>query len=981
MAPAASVSVHIVSATSAATPCQAYPNTASASASNNAQVQATASITVQCPALQITKTADAASVSAGDPIGFTITVKNTGAGTAKGVTLVDPLPTSAGISWAESPDSAACNIVADVLSCSFGDLATNATVSVHVMSNTTSASCKAYPNTATASATNIANPVTAQATTTVNCPDLNITKVADAATVNSGEQIGFTITVSNTSAGTAKGVTLNDPLPTGAGVNWSIASGPQTCSIANNTLSCSAVDLVQGASYSVHITSPTTFASCKLYTNTATASASNHAPVNATDSTTVRCPNLSITKTADDTTVSAGEQIGFTITVTNSAVIGTGTAKAVTLADPLPTGTGISWVESPDSAACNIAASVLSCSFGDLAPGASVSVHVVSGTTAASCKVYTNTATASATNNPSIEATASTTVQCANLSITKVADATPVNTGDPIGFSITVSNSGAQGTGTALGVTMSDPLPAGNGVSWSISPAYAGQGTCSISGNAPSQTLNCTIGDLAPGASISIHISSATTAASAGSYPNTATASASNTGSVQASATIVVQAPDLSITKSADDNAVSAGEDIGFTIEASNAGPGIARDATINDPLPAGNGVDWSISPAYAGQGTCSITGAVGSQVLSCELGDLLAESSVSVHVTSATTFASCGTLHNTATVAATNGAGDEASADTTVQCPDLSITKTADASPVSAGDPIGFTVEVSNAGPGTAKDVQLNDPLPAGNGVSWSESPDIAACTITGSAPTQTLTCDFGDLAAQDSRSVHISSDTTADSAGTYPNTATASASNHDSVEASAEIVVLAPALSITKSADDDTVDAGEDIGFTVTVANAAGEGVGTAKDVTLSDPLPAGDGVKWSIDPAYAGPGDCSITGSVPDLVLECSFGDMAPGVEASVHVSSGTTNASVGTYDNTATASATNAPSVEASATTKVIAVATVTTLGSTTTTTTVIETPAQLPFTGGNTRTLLLAGLALLLAGGALALSRRRQAGQH
>ena len=117
---------------------------------------------------------------------------------------------------------------------------------------------------------------------------------------------------------------------------------------------------------------------------------------------------------------------------------------------------------------------------------------------------------------------------------------------------MTVSNSGAQGTGTAKAVTLSDPLPAGSGVSWSISPAYAGAGTCAVTGAAPSQSLDCTFGDMAPGASNSVHISSATTSASAGSYPNTATASATNHPSVDASATIVVLAPGLSITKVAD---------------------------------------------------------------------------------------------------------------------------------------------------------------------------------------------------------------------------------------------------------------------------------------------------------------------------------------------------------------------------------------------------------------------------------------------
>ena len=110
MAPAASATVHVTSPTTGATPCAAYPNTASAQATNNPQVQASATTSVQCPGLQIAKTADAASVSAGDPIGFTIKVSNTGAGTATGVTLSDPLPTGTGISWSISPAQAGCSI-------------------------------------------------------------------------------------------------------------------------------------------------------------------------------------------------------------------------------------------------------------------------------------------------------------------------------------------------------------------------------------------------------------------------------------------------------------------------------------------------------------------------------------------------------------------------------------------------------------------------------------------------------------------------------------------------------------------------------------------------------------------------------------------------------------------------------------------------------------------------------------------------------
>ena len=48
------------------------------------------------------------------------------------------------------------------------------------------------------------------------------------------------------------------------------------------------------------------------------------------------------------------------------------------------------------------------------------------------------------------------------MSIVKTATTpTTVSAGDPVGFSITVTNSGAAGTGTAKNVRISDPLPDG----------------------------------------------------------------------------------------------------------------------------------------------------------------------------------------------------------------------------------------------------------------------------------------------------------------------------------------------------------------------------------------------------------------------------------------------------------------------------------------------------------------------------------------
>src|SRR5439155_25285034 len=71
--------------------------------------------------------------------------------------------------------------------------------------------------------------------------------------------------------------------------------------------------------------------------------------------------------------------------------------------------------------------------------------------------------------------------------------------------------------------------------------------------------------------------------------------------SIQPSALAVVQ-PNISVTKTADQGTINAGDTAAFTIVVTNNGPGTADNVTVNDPLPPG--VAWSIDPAVTG---CSI--------------------------------------------------------------------------------------------------------------------------------------------------------------------------------------------------------------------------------------------------------------------------------------------------------------------------------------------------------------------------------------
>lgn len=679
-----------------------YPGDTLNNKADGACTDANESGTITPPVVTVNKTADASSVSSGTQIGFHVTVSNTGTGKATGVTLSDALPggnAASPVHWTIDTQSGSNTFSitgADgsqqlVLVGQPASMAPGEVDTVHVVASTGSLNCGLYDNTATVSSTN-GGGGSKEAQETVNCPSIHVNKTAKAASVSAGTQIGFTVTVSNSGPGDATGVTLTDPLPGGNAatpVHWTIdtqnpsntftitgADGHQSLGFVGGSIS-----LANGGSVSVSIVASTSGTSCALYDNTANVTTGNDGSDSHEATETVLCPSMGVTKTSDAGTVSAGQPIGYTVTVSNG---GPGDATGVTLADSLPGGNAanpVHWVI--DSTTGNPASFVVSGADGSqvlslknqpiaMTSGSSLQVHLLAATTPLSCAVYDNSADVSATNGTGASVgPVAVTVQCPDLAIVKKAvPVGPVSTGQSIGFTVTVSNSSAPGTGTAFGVTMHDPLPAGTGIDWSISPTYPGPGTCSISGSVGSQVLDCSLGDMAPGASATVGIVSPTTGSSAGHYDNTAVAQASNNPPVSDTAGVTVLAPGLNITKTADAASVTAGSSIGFTVTVTNTGPGIAAAVAVSDPLPSGSGVSWSISPAYTGQGTCSITSGSSGQTLACTIGDMAANATDTVHITSATTTASCTSYPNTATASASNQASVTSSATTSVTCP-----------------------------------------------------------------------------------------------------------------------------------------------------------------------------------------------------------------------------------------------------------------------------------------------------------------------
>lgn len=857
--------------------------------------------------VQIVKTPNDGSVSAGTPISFTLTWANEGEGAATGVVVTDNLPGGGGLDWGIQSSTGTGSVCAiagalgsEKLTCTIGTIAGNpnfpnaapANGSVTVMSATFATTCGVIDNNGTITSANDGTD-TDPGKITVLCPDIRVIKTPDGGTVNAGDPATFTIKVENLGPGTATGVGLTDDLP--AGYVWTLGGADaDDCSIdtaANpDRLSCSFGTLADDESRTITLSTLTTGSNCAVIPNLAAVTATNE-PTSANGNNSddgdidVLCAVIEIEKTANPVgPVSAGDEIGFDIVVRNT---GDGTAKTVVVTDTLPTDAGTAWsiesVSPAGAASCAINAGVLTCTAATLAAGGSFTVHIVSDTTAATCGTVDNSASVTAGNDGQDSDGASVVVQCPDLEVEKTGNGTSDAGGNAV-FTIVLTN---HGPGEAKDVTLEDQLPDGD---WTLGGADAVD--CDIDGD---NLLTCDFGDVGNGGTRTITVTLATTADDCGSIPNTVTVAASNEPANdqfpnEDSDTVIVQCPDLTVEKTGN-GPISAGQTAQFTITVTNLGPGAAADATLSDQLPAG---DWTLGGADAAD--CAISA---SNLLTCAFGTIEAQDSRTITVSKTSDAGDCDAILNDVTVGASNEPDEDTdnnddNATIIVNCPDIQVVKTGNG-PISAGDSASFTITVTNLGPGTALDVNLTDELPAG--VSWTlGGANAAQCAIDTSGDPDVLECAFGQLAAGASRTATLSGETDAPDCGTIPNLASATASNEsdddlDNNEDDAAIVVDCPLIVITKTADDDVISAGDEIGFTITVTNT---GVGSAFNVTVSDTLPAG--MSWTIDPASAG---WTISGGV------LSFGPatVAGGTATSAHIVATTDAADCGLVPNTA------------------------------------------------------------------------------
>jgi uncharacterized repeat protein (TIGR01451 family) len=435
----------------------------------------------------------------------------------------------------------------------------------------------------------------------------------------------------------------------------------------------------------------------------------------------------------------------------------------------------------------------------------------------------------------------------ADVDVSKVAEFSQINAGsENAGYAIRVFN---EGSATATGVTLSDPLPAGPGIdiTWQIDTTTGDPADFVISGPVGAQVLTLAPGvtTLTAGQALVVHIVGTTTFVDApgptfrGTITNTATVNATNEPASDqndhSAATITMVAPDVDISKKADSSTITAGATAGYTITVFNEGAGTATNIDMYDILSAGvgNDITWHIDPAFGNASAFNITGTLGSQVLKLVTTTLAPGAILKVHILGATTAADVGVLPNTADVFVSGEATAEQFESSSAQIivrpivvppplpPDVIVSKTADNPFITPGDTAGYTIQLENVGSSPATGVTLSDPLPAGagNDIDWQIDPSTGTPSdfvLSGPVGKQMLTLapGLGPLTPFRTLSVHITGVTSLADApnvfqsgdftirtGLLQNTATASAANEPAALQNAKATATIDLLEQTQS------------------------------------------------------------------------------------------------------------------------------------------------------------------------------------
>ncbi|HYC61829.1 MAG TPA: ExeM/NucH family extracellular endonuclease [Thermoanaerobaculia bacterium] len=699
--------------------------------------------------------------------------------------------------------------------------------------------------------------------------DLVLTKTDSPDPVTAGNNLTYTITVTNNGPDSSTGASWTDTLPadtTFVSMPANTGVGGWTCTTpavgATGMISCTNPNFSVGSSvFTLTVAVAPNVPAGNVISNTAqvtdATTEGNPGDESDTEVTTVAASSdLSVSKSDSPDPVNAGNNITYTITVNNP---GPSNAAGVSLNDTVPANTTFVSLASPGGWSCTTPAlggtGNVNCTNPSLGLGNAVFTLVVNvNANTAAGTIITNSATSASTTDTNVAndtGTATTTVATsADLTVTKTDSPDPVTAGTNLTYTITVNNAGPSNAAT---VDLTDNVPGGTTFvsmtapgGWScVTPAVGGTGliTCSNPsvglGNAVFTMVVNTNPSLLDGSNLTntAQVTSTTTDPATGGESDTET-------------TTVATSADLSVTKVDTPDPVTAGTNLTYTITLNNAGPSAAEPVTLTDTVPANTTFVSFTAPAGW---SCSTPPVGGTGLISCNnpligLGDQVF--TLVVNVNPGTTNGTI--ITNTATAA--SGAADpttpnNGTATTTVGLgsADLSVTKTDTPDPVSAGSNITYTITATNAGPSNATTATLADTVPANTTFVSFTAPAGWSCTTPPAGGTGNINCSIPSMdIGSDVFTLTVNVNPATLGGTIITNSVTVGSATTDPDPDSSDLTdtettTVAPGsadLSVTKTDTPDPVNSGSNITYTINVTNA---GPTNAAAATLADTVPA--------------------------------------------------------------------------------------------------------------------------------------------
>ncbi len=446
--------------------------------------------------------------------------------------------------------------------------------------------------------------------------------------------------------------------------------------------------------------------------------------------------DLVVSKSASSDTVLAGNELTYTVRITNNGPL---PAQNVRVTDTLPG--GVTWITStPSQGTCT----TLTCNLGTLNPGGVATVNI-------RVRVNSNTPEGSLVNQVIVgtdtpddpannTATVSTAVQTqANLSLTIQDEPDPVVAGTLLTYTLTLTNAGPS---DARGVQVTLTLPSG----LTVLSLFPSQGSCA--------GTTCALGDVpADGTATLLLRAQVNSSTPAGSLTLSAQASATtpdpNLDNNTASETTTVETQaDLVLTLQDEPDPVVAGRLLTYTLTLTNAGPSDAQGVVLTLTLP----ISWQVN-GFTPISGCSLD-EDGNRII-CAMGTMPAEAvqtllvtgTVPAEVPEGTVLIAQAEVR--AGTPDANSENNEALASTEVRGEaDLQLLLSGEPELVFVGEVVTYTLALTNTGPSLAPGVQVTLTLPDGVQV-LDATPSLGSCVEA--------SCALGDLPVGENATVRL--------------------------------------------------------------------------------------------------------------------------------------------------------------------------------------------------------------------------------